>query len=114
MMPRSPGRFAPRWNPRRRCVAGRADSSLVSLSELAHKTRAHSGESENIAVPISSRPRKPPASFAALALLATLGGCDLDWAKPDVSAPPPARFREAKPASAPSLGSAREFTAKFG
>ena len=31
-----------------------------------------------------------------------------------MSAPPPARFREAKPASAPSLGSARDFTARFG
>ncbi len=65
-------------------------------------------------MPISSRPRKPPDYFAALALLATLGGCDLDWQKPDVSAPPPPRFREAKPASAPSLGSARDFTARFG
>ena len=42
-----------------------------------------------------------------------LSGCDLDWRKPDVSAPPPARFREAKPASAPSLGSARDFTGRF-
>ena len=65
-------------------------------------------------MPISSRPRKPPDSLAAFALLATLGGCDLDWQKPDVSAPPPPRFREAKPASAPSLGSARDFTARFG
>ncbi len=31
-----------------------------------------------------------------------------------MSAPPPPRFREAKPASAPSLGSARDFTARFG
>ena len=65
-------------------------------------------------MPISSRPRKSPDSLAAFALLATLGGCDLDWQKPDVSAPPPPRFREAKPASAPSLGSARDFTARFG
>ena len=65
-------------------------------------------------MPISSRPRKPPDSLAAFALLATLGGCDLDWQKPDVSAPPPPRFREAKPASAPSIGSARDFTARFG
>jgi outer membrane protein, multidrug efflux system len=46
--------------------------------------------------------------------MATLGGCDLDWQKPEASAPPPERFREAKPASAPSLGSARDFTARFG
>ncbi len=65
-------------------------------------------------MPISSRTRKPPDSLAAFAQLATLGGCDLDWQKPDVSAPPPPRFREAKPASAPSLGSARDFTARFG
>ncbi|MGC1862653.1 MAG: efflux transporter outer membrane subunit [Methylocystis sp.] len=65
-------------------------------------------------MPISSRPRKSPDSLAAFALLATLGGCDLDWQKPDMSAPPPPRFREAKPASAPSLGSARDFTARFG
>jgi NodT family efflux transporter outer membrane factor (OMF) lipoprotein len=52
--------------------------------------------------------------LAAIALLTTLGGCDLDWAKPEVSTPLPPRFREARPASTPSLGSAREFAAKFG
>ncbi len=71
-------------------------------------------KAENLAVPISSRPRQRPGSLAALALTATLGGCDLDWQKPEASAPPPPRFREAKPVPAPSIGSAHDFTAKFG
>jgi outer membrane protein, multidrug efflux system len=43
-----------------------------------------------------------------------LSGCDLTWEKPDISTPLPERFREAKPKSAPSLNSARDFIARFG
>jgi NodT family efflux transporter outer membrane factor (OMF) lipoprotein len=43
-----------------------------------------------------------------------LSACNLDWEKPDVGAPPPQRFSEARPKSAPSIGSAREFATRFG
>jgi outer membrane protein, multidrug efflux system len=54
-------------------------------------------------------------SWLAIALAALpLSGCDLDWEKPDLSAQPPARFVEARPASTPALAGAREFARKFG
>ncbi|WP_292531056.1 efflux transporter outer membrane subunit [Methylocystis sp.] len=54
-----------------------------------------------------------PALAAAL-LAAALAGCDLEWNKPDLSAPPPARFLEAKPHPAPPISGARDFAGKFG
>jgi outer membrane protein, multidrug efflux system len=45
---------------------------------------------------------------------AGLAGCNLDWEKPDPSLPPPERFREAKPRSAPPIGAAHEFSTRFG
>jgi hypothetical protein len=72
------------------------------------------GKAENLVVPISSRLCKRLDLLAILAAMATLGGCDLDWEKPDVSTPLPERFREAKPKEAPSIGSARDFAARFG
>jgi outer membrane protein, multidrug efflux system len=70
----------------------------------------------------SERARRPSAFsaarglFAALAACATagLGGCNLDWEKPDPSVPLPARFQEAKPRSAPPIGGAHDFSARFG
>ena len=44
----------------------------------------------------------------------TLCGCNLAWDKPDPSLPPPERFREAKPKSAPPIAAGRDFAAKFG
>ena len=54
--------------------------------------------------------------LAALAACgaAGLSGCNLDWEKPDPSLPPPERFREAKPRSAPPIGGAHDFSARFG
>ncbi|BDV37541.1 RND transporter [Methylocystis bryophila] len=43
-----------------------------------------------------------------------MAGCNLDWEKPDLSMPPPERFREAKPRSAPPIGAAHDFSARFG
>ena len=57
--------------------------------------------------------RRLLSSFAIITL-AGLGGCNLDWAKPELSTPLPTRFRETKPKSAPSIGSAREFASRFG
>lgn len=47
-------------------------------------------------------------------MLAALAGCDLKWDKPDLSAPPPARFKEAKPQPQPPISGGRDFAAKFG
>ncbi len=49
-----------------------------------------------------------------LGAVAALGGCDLDWQKPDLATPPPAQFNEAKPVSAPPIPSGGEFAVKFG
>jgi len=56
----------------------------------------------------------PLLRLAAAIGAAALCGCNLDWEKPDVSTPPPERFREARPRSAPGIGGAREFARKFG
>ncbi|MBM3562250.1 MAG: efflux transporter outer membrane subunit [Alphaproteobacteria bacterium] len=58
-------------------------------------------------------PSTRPA-LAAVMLAAALAGCDLEWDKPDLSAPPPARFVEAKPRPAPPISSGRDFAVKFG
>ena len=55
-----------------------------------------------------------PALAAAATLAAALAGCDLEWDKPDLSAPPPARFIEAKPQPQPPISGGRDFAAKFG
>lgn len=47
-------------------------------------------------------------------LAAALAGCDLKWDKPDLSAPPPARFVEAKPHPKPPISRGRDFADKFG
>jgi NodT family efflux transporter outer membrane factor (OMF) lipoprotein len=52
--------------------------------------------------------------MAALCAAAAGAGCNLDWEKPDASLPPPERFREAAPKSAPPIAAARDFSAKFG
>ncbi len=57
---------------------------------------------------------KRTALLLTLAAVSCLSGCDLDWEKPDPSIPLPDRFRETKPKSAPSLGSAHDFAVKFG
>ncbi|MBM3654196.1 MAG: TolC family protein, partial [Alphaproteobacteria bacterium] len=53
-------------------------------------------------------------ALAVATLAAALAGCDLEWDKPDLSAPPPARFVEAKPHPAPSISGGRDFAVKFG
>jgi len=72
------------------------------------------GKAENPVVPTSSRLRQWPDLLAMLTMLAALGGCNLDWEKPEASTPPPERFRETKPKEAPSIGSAHDFAARFG
>ena len=58
------------------------------------------------------RRRARPILLAALCAPA-LGGCDLDWRKPDLSASPPQRLREAPPRPAPPIAAGRDFAAKF-
>ncbi len=48
-------------------------------------------------------------------VMATLvGGCNLEWEKPDLSTPPPEKFREAQATSAGPIASGRDFVVKFG
>lgn len=42
-----------------------------------------------------------------------VSGCNLDWQKPELSAPPPEKFRAAPPRSASPIRGAREFAALF-
>lgn len=69
-------------------------------------------------VPISSRLKKRLAPLAGVAVAASLGaslgGCNLDWEKPEASIPPPERFREAKPKSALPIPTGADFAGKFG
>jgi NodT family efflux transporter outer membrane factor (OMF) lipoprotein len=44
----------------------------------------------------------------------SLGGCNLEWEKPDSTVPPPPRFREAEPKSALPIAAGKDFAAKFG
>lgn len=44
----------------------------------------------------------------------SLGGCNLEWEKPDSTVPPPPRFREAEPKSALPIAAGKGFAAKFG
>lgn len=55
-----------------------------------------------------------PALLVACCGAPVLSGCDLEWNKPDISAPPPARFREAKPQPEPPIPGGRDFAVKFG
>jgi len=62
---------------------------------------------------------KPASTFsqralAAATLATALAGCDLEWDKPNLSAPPPARFIEAKPQPKPPISGGRDFAVKFG
>ena len=52
--------------------------------------------------------------FLAFLIFVGEGGCDLEWSKPDPSVPPPERFVEAKPRSAPPVPSGADFAALFG
>ncbi len=72
------------------------------------------GKPEKLVVSILPWIRERFDFFVTLALVTALGGCDLDWVKPQAGTPPPRRFREARPKSAPSIGSAHDFTARFG
>lgn len=47
-------------------------------------------------------------------MTAALSSCNLDWEKPNISTPPPARFKEAAPKSADPIPSGRDFVSKFG
>lgn len=47
-------------------------------------------------------------------MTAVLSSCNLDWEKPNISTPPPARFKETTPKSAEPIPSGRDFVSKFG
>lgn len=52
--------------------------------------------------------------MTACVLATIVGGCNLEWEKPDLSTPPPEKFREARATSAGPIASGRDFVAKFG
>lgn len=58
------------------------------------------------------RVRLPMLVAATLSAFAG-SGCNLDWEKPEIGAPPPEKFRAAKPRSAPPLRGGRDFAALF-
>lgn len=59
-------------------------------------------------------PRRARAATLSAAAALLLSGCDLEWDKPDLATPPPGKFREAKPSSAPPISRGPDFAAKFG
>ena len=61
-----------------------------------------------------SFPQRPVRRAAICALTAALAGCNLEWNKPDLSTPPPEKFREARPKSASPIAVGRDFVARFG
>ena len=69
------------------------DVCSLTASALSHSTR--------------------PALAAAM-VAAALSGCDLEWDKPNLSAPPPESFVEARPHPAPPISGGRDFAVKFG
>jgi multidrug efflux system outer membrane protein len=54
------------------------------------------------------------ANAASVILSAVLGGCTLDWDKPDVTVDTPPAFKAVKPRPAPPIPDAQEFASKFG
>lgn len=58
------------------------------------------------------RSAREPALGLVCAL--ALAGCDLEWEKPDLSTPPPDKFRAAAPRSEPPVRGAVEFASQFG
>lgn len=65
-----------------------------------------------VAFPFFSRLKRTAALSAVAALC--LSGCDLEWEKPDLSTPPPEKFREATPVSSKPIPRGPDFAAKFG
>jgi NodT family efflux transporter outer membrane factor (OMF) lipoprotein len=57
---------------------------------------------------------RPISILVVLSSSIWLGGCNLEWAKPEVSLPPPERFRASKPKSAAPIPTATGFVPKFG
>lgn len=51
---------------------------------------------------------------SACVLAIVVGGCNLDWEKPDLSTPLPEKFREGKAMSASPIAAGRDFSVKFG
>ncbi|MGD9540039.1 MAG: efflux transporter outer membrane subunit [Methylocystis sp.] len=58
--------------------------------------------------------RSPRPALAAATFAAALAGCDLEWDKPNLSAPPPARLVDAKPHRAPPISGGRVYAVNFG
>jgi len=62
------------------------------------------------------QPQRMRSLTVALAACVTggLGGCNLEWEKPELGMTPPQQFREVKPKSASPIASGRDFATKFG
>ncbi len=103
---RSAGRV--RLNPRR--LEARAGRLFPGECASAHRLGPSRTAPSLWGCSLRSRLSLALAACAA----AGLSGCNLDWEKPDPSIPPPERFREAKPHSAPPIGAAHDFSAHFG
>ncbi len=66
------------------------------------------------APPLPDSPRRSARWAAICALTAALAGCNLEWDKPDLSTPPPEKFREASARSAAPIKAGRDFVTRFG
>lgn len=73
---------------------------------------SRAAESSTLLASFSVR-RRALAFSSIIIVSASFAGCDQTWEKPDLGAPPPARFREAEPKAAPPIAAGRDFALKF-
>jgi outer membrane protein TolC len=71
-------------------------------------------ESSRLPQEFLGRSVRVAAFGAALLTIVGLGGCDLEWDKPNLGAPPPERFRARTTRSAPPVDGPYDFAVRFG
>jgi NodT family efflux transporter outer membrane factor (OMF) lipoprotein len=93
---------------------------LDAISAVRPSRSRVRGPRVNTEFVLSTAPRSPSftqrlARWTSICALAgALAGCNLEWNKPDLSTPPPEKFREAGAKSASPIAAGREFVTRFG